>query len=111
MAGILVVVLATLGFGRRLLVWLPMPLAMAMLAGSIMGDVINVIGTSVSDAAVAGTTVAAYVLGRALRNPRLPPLGLALVVGGVAVAVMHTATPAPWTGRYRVSSCRRCTFR
>ncbi|HLZ28841.1 MAG TPA: benzoate/H(+) symporter BenE family transporter [Chloroflexota bacterium] len=99
MAGILVVVLATLGFGRRLLAWLPMPLAMAMLAGSIMGDVINVVGTSVSDAAVAGTTVAAYIVGRALRNPRLPPLGLALVVGGIAVVLMHTATPVPvdWT--------------
>src|ERR1051326_4802704 len=31
MAGILVVILAMLGLGRRLLVWLPMPLAMAML--------------------------------------------------------------------------------
>jgi benzoate membrane transport protein len=39
MAGMLIVVLATLGFGRRLLIWLPMPLAMAMLAGSILGDV------------------------------------------------------------------------
>jgi benzoate membrane transport protein len=95
MAGIVVVLLATLGFGRRLLVWLPMPLAMAMLAGSIMGDVINVIGSSVSDAAVAGSTVAAYVVGRALRHPRIPPLGLALVVGAVAVAVMNSATPAP----------------
>jgi len=93
------VLLATLGFGRRLLVWLPMPLRMAMLAGSIMGDVINVIGSSVSDAAVAGSTVAAYVVGRALHNRRVPPLGLALVVGGVAVAVMHSTTPAPvdWT--------------
>ena len=99
MAGMLIVVLATLGFGRRLLIWLPMPLAMAMLAGSILGDVINVVGTSVSDAAVAGSTVAAYVVGRALRNPRIPPLGLALGVGAVAVAVMHSATPAPvdWT--------------
>src|SRR4051794_26144556 len=33
MAGILIVLLALLGVGRRLLVWLPMPLAMGMLAG------------------------------------------------------------------------------
>src|SRR3954451_8844 len=38
MAGVLVVVLSFLGFGRRLLVWLPMPLAMAMLAGSVLAD-------------------------------------------------------------------------
>jgi benzoate membrane transport protein len=99
MAGILVVLLATVGFGRRLLVWLPMPLAMAMLGGSIMGDVLNVVSTSVTDVAVAGVCVMGYVLGRALRNPRVPPIGLALVTGGVAVALMHTASPEPvdWT--------------
>src|SRR6266571_1504249 len=95
MAGLLIVVLALLGFGRRLLVWLPMPLAMAMLAGSILADVMHVVSTSVGDAAVAGTTVAGYVVGRALRNPRIPPLSLALVGGAVAVALLHTATEAP----------------
>ena len=99
LAGVLIVVLALLGFGRRLLVWLPMPLAMAMLAGSILSDVMNVVGTSVADAAVAGTTVLGYVIGRALRNPRIPPLSVALVGGGVAVALLHSATQAPvdWT--------------
>jgi benzoate membrane transport protein len=95
MAGLLIVVLALLGFGRRLLVWLPMPLAMAMLAGSILADVMHVISTSVADAAVAGITVAGYVVGRALRNPRVPPLSLALVGGAVAVALLHRATDAP----------------
>jgi predicted benzoate:H+ symporter BenE len=96
---VIVVVLAFVGFGRRLLVWLPMPLAMAMLAGSILGDVMNVVTTSVADVAVAGVTVAGYVLGRALRNPRVPPIGLALITGGIAVFGMHSATPAPldWT--------------
>lgn len=99
MAGILVVVLALLGFGRRLLVWLPMPLAMAMLGGSILADVMNVVSTTVADVTVAGATVAGYVVGRALRNPRVPPIGLALVTGAVTVAFMHSATPAPvdWT--------------
>jgi benzoate membrane transport protein len=95
MAGLLIVLLALLGFGRRLLVWLPMPIAMAMLAGSILADVMNVVSTSVSDAAVAGLTVTGYVVGRALRNPRIPPLSLALIAGALAVAVLHTANPAP----------------
>ncbi len=95
MAGVLVVVLATMGFGRRLLAWLPMPLAMSMLAGSIFGDVMNIVSTSVQDAAIAGTTVVGYLIGRALRNPRVPPLSVALVTGGVAVFVLHSATPAP----------------
>jgi benzoate membrane transport protein len=99
MAGILVVILAMVGFGRRLLVWLPMPLAMAMLGGSILADVMNVVSTSVADVAVAGVTVAGYILGRTLRNPRVPPIGLALISGAIAVALMHSATPAPvdWT--------------
>jgi benzoate membrane transport protein len=99
MAGLLVIALAALGFGRRLLVWLPMPLAMAMLGGSILGDVMSVISTSVSDAAVAGTTVVGYLIGRALRNPRIPPLSVALIMGGIAVFALHTAAPAPvdWT--------------
>ncbi len=95
MAGVLVMLLALVGFGRRLLVWLPMPLAMAMLAGSVLSDVMNVISTSVSDVAVSGVTVVGYILGRSLRNPRIPPIGLALVSGGIAVAAMHSATPAP----------------
>src|SRR3954462_12545985 len=48
LAGVAVVVLATMGFGRKLLAWLPMPLAMAMLGGSILGDVMNVVSSSVS---------------------------------------------------------------
>jgi benzoate membrane transport protein len=94
-AGLLVILLASVGVGRRLLVWLPMPLAMAMLAGSILGDVMTVISTSVADVAVAGSTVAGYLLGRALRNPRVPPLSLALIGGAAAVFLMHTNTPAP----------------
>jgi benzoate membrane transport protein len=99
MAGLLVILLACVGFGRRLLVWLPMPLAMAMLGGSILSDAMNVVSTSVTDVAVAGVTVMGYVFGRALRNPRVPPIGLALMTGGLAVALMHTANPEPvdWT--------------
>src|SRR5438445_9765986 len=99
MAGLLVVVLATVGVGRRLLVWLTMPLAMAMRGGSILSDVLSVVSTSVTDISVAGSTVVGYVIGRALRNPRVPPIGLALVTGGIAVALLHTASPQPvdWT--------------
>jgi hypothetical protein len=82
-----------------MLVWLPMPIAMAMLAGSLLGDVMNVITSSVQDAAVAGSTVVAYLIGRAIHSRRVPPLGLALVVGAVAVALTHESAPAPvdWT--------------
>src|SRR6185437_12574364 len=40
-----------------------------------------------------------YLIGRMLRNPRIPPLSLALVLGAIAVFTLHGATPAPvdWT--------------
>jgi len=87
-----------LASGRRLLAWLPMPLAMAMLAGSVMGDVINVIGTSVSDVAVAGSTVAAYVLGSSHAESGLR-IGYGARRRRGGRGLMHTATPAPldWT--------------
>jgi len=53
-----------------------MPLAMSMLGGSILGDVMNVVSASVDDFAIAGTTVIGYMIGRTLRNPRVPPLSL-----------------------------------
>src|SRR5712691_4333021 len=95
LAGLLVIGLASVGFGRRLLVWLPMPLAMAMLAGSIVTGVQTCALPILADVAVAGSTVAGYLLGRALRNPRVPPLSLALIGGAAAVFLMHTDTPAP----------------
>jgi len=54
-----------------------------------------VVQTSVADVAVAGSTVVGYVIGRALRSPRIPPIGLALITGAAAVAVMHSSTPVP----------------
>jgi len=95
MAGLLVVAMGAAGFGRRLLVWLPMPLAMSMLAGSVLPDVLRVVSTSVEDMAVSGITVIGYLIGRSLRNPRVPPLGLALLTGGVATMLLGTSTPAP----------------
>ena len=65
---LLVVLLAWMGFGRKLLAWLPMPLAMGMLGGSILADVMNVVTQSVQDFAIAGTTVAGYLIGRGQRS-------------------------------------------
>jgi benzoate membrane transport protein len=95
MAGVLILVLGIVGVGGRILRWLPMPLAMGMLAGSILGDVSHMVSATVQDVAVAGVTVAGYTVGRLIRNPRLPPVGVALISGGVAVFVAHRANPAP----------------
>jgi len=95
LAGVLIAALGFLRVGERILVWLPMPLAMGMLAGSILGEVTRVVSATVDDVVVAGATVAGYVIGRTLRNPRIPPVAFALATGGLAVLVAHTATPGP----------------
>ena len=95
MAGVLIVVLGMLGMGARILRVLPMPLAMGMLAGSVLGDVTHMVSATVQDAVVAGATVAGYAVGRLIRNPRIPPVGLALIGGGIAVLLAHRASPAP----------------
>lgn len=79
MAGVLIVVLGVLGVGERILRWLPMPLAMGMLAGSILGDVSRMVSATVQDGVVAGATVAGYAVGRLIHNRCIPPVGLALI--------------------------------
>lgn len=94
MAGALIVGLGVLGIGGRILEWLPLPLAMGMFAGSILGDVTRLVKATVEDPLPAGAAVAGYLLGRALRNPRVPPVGLAVVCGGFAVLLAGRANPA-----------------
>ena len=95
MAGMLILGFGFIGVGSRILRWLPMPLAMGMLAGSILGDVSRMVGATIQDVTVAGATVAGYAVGRLIRNQRLPPVGLALLGGGVAVLVTGRASPTP----------------
>ena len=84
-AGILIVVLGLLGIGGRIMVWLPLPIVMGMFGGSILGYLTRMVTATVEDVAVGGATVAGFLLGRLAATPRLPPLGLAVVAGAIAV--------------------------
>lgn len=94
-AGILIVGLGLLGIGGRIMAWLPLPIVMGMFAGSILGYVTRMVKATVEDVFVAGPTVAGYLLGRFIGNPRVPPVGLAVVCGGLASLWAQQATPAP----------------
>lgn len=98
-AGIALVVFGLLGVGGKLMRWLPLPIVMGMFGGSILGYVTRMIAATVEDLAVAGTSVACYLIGRLLANPRVPPVGLAVLGGGIAVAILGTgsAQPLEWT--------------
>jgi benzoate membrane transport protein len=86
LAGVLIVVLGLLGIGEKIMTWLPLPIIMGMFAGSILGYVTRLVKAAVDDLPVAGLTMAGYMLGRSIGNPRLPPVGLAVVCGGMAAA-------------------------
>ena len=91
-AGVLILVLGLLGVGGRIINWLPLPIVMGMFAGSIFGYVTRLVSVTVEDVLVAGPTVGGYFLGRLIANPRIPPVGLAVVFGGVAILIGGQAT-------------------
>lgn len=98
-AGIIILVLALAGIGGRLMKWLPLPIIMGMFAGSILVYVVRLVTATVEDLAVAGTAVACYLGARLVASPRVPPVGLAVIGGGIAVALTGTASPQAfeWT--------------
>ena len=94
-AGALLLALGFLGIGGRIMKWLPLPIIMGMFAGSILEYIVRMVNATVEDVAVAGTVVGCYLLGRLIGSPRLPPVGLAVVGGAIAVALVGTAGTMP----------------
>jgi len=98
MAGVLLLALGLLGVGGRIMRWLPLPIIMGMFGGSILGYVIRMVAATIDDMVIAGTTVGCYLLGRFIANSRVPPVGLAVVGGAVAIALTGSvgAQPVEW---------------
>ena len=98
-AGVLLLALGLLGIGGRIMRWLPLPIIMGMFAGSILEYIVRMVRATVEDVAVAGTVVGCYLLGRLIASPRVPPVGLAVVGGGIAVAAFASGgtTTLEWT--------------
>jgi benzoate membrane transport protein len=88
-AGLTIVALGLLGIGGKITAWLPLPLAMGMFAGSILGEVTRLVQAGATDGVVAGSAVAGYLLGTRLGRPGVPALGVAAVCGGIASLVVR----------------------
>ncbi|NCF28966.1 MAG: hypothetical protein GWP69_16405 [Gammaproteobacteria bacterium] len=93
-SGVLILLLGFLGVGARIMKWLPLPIVMGMFAGSIFVYVTRVVGATVADTAIVGTTVVAYLVSRHFASPRVPPVGMAMIFGGIAVFLTQSYTPA-----------------
>jgi benzoate membrane transport protein len=98
-AGVAIVLLGVLGFGRRIMTWLPLPIIMGMFAGSIFAYMTRMVNAIVEDMLVAGLTAASYLIGRCLGSPRVPPMALAVIVGGFAVFLFGDARSDAMTWR------------
>jgi len=98
-AGVLLLALGLLGIGGRIMRWLPLPIIMGMFAGSILEYIVRMVRATVEDVAVSGTVVGCYLVGRLIASPRVPPVGLAVVGGGIAVAAFASGgtTTLEWT--------------
>ena len=92
MAGVAILLLGAFGIGERIMAWLPLPIVMGMFGGSILVYVTRMVAASVEDVLVAGITLASYLVGRFIASPRVPPMGLAVIVGGMAVFVFGDTT-------------------
>lgn len=92
-AGIAIVLLGVCRMGERIMSWLPLPIVMGMFGGSILVYVTRMVAASVEDMMVAGVAVSSYLLGRLINDPRLPPMGLAVVFGAVAVFLFGDPSP------------------
>lgn len=91
-AGLILVALGISGIGGRIMKWLPLPIVMGMFSGSILEYVTRMVMATVDDIIVAGTTVGCYLLGRLIDDSRLPPVGLAVIGGGLVVALVGTVS-------------------
>jgi benzoate membrane transport protein len=91
----LLVLLALAGAGRHMMRWLPMPIVLGMFGGSLLEYMSRAVAATIEDAAVAGTVVAAYFASRLFASPRIPPVGVALAAGGIALALTGSIGTAP----------------
>ena len=75
------------GAGGRIMKWLPLPIVMATFGGSLLEYMHRAVAATVADLVIAGSVVAAYFAARLFASQRVPPVGLALLAGCLAVGL------------------------
>lgn len=109
-AGILILILGMLGVGGRLMAWLPLPIIMGMFAGTMLGYMNRLVSSTVEDFMIAGPTVAGYIIGKLINNRRVPPVGLAVVIGGLSILLTQQASPVPMSWSLPTPAVAEMTF-
>jgi benzoate membrane transport protein len=91
LAGLAILAIGTAGYGSRIIYLVPMPVLMGMFGASIVQYVTGMVEATVDEWQIAAPMVVAYLGGRLLASPRVPSVGLAVVVGAVAVLILGEA--------------------
>lgn len=92
-AAVAILALAALGVGERVMGLVPLPLVLAMFAGSVLQYVTGGAAAAAADAPVAGVAVLAYLVARGVGVRRVPPVGLAALAGIVAALAAGRVGP------------------
>lgn len=87
--GVVIAASALVGFGSAVLRFLPLPLVMAMFAGSILRLATDAFAQLGSEPLIGGAAVVGYFATRLLSRDRLPPTIGAIVLALIATAVLH----------------------
>ena len=110
LAGVLMIAMGALGIGKRVMTWLPLPIVMGMFAGSILEYGTRLVAATVDDFLVAGTCVLCYLAARVANSPRLPPVGLAAVGGGIAIFLLSSTIAIDFAWSVPVLAVPEMTF-
>jgi len=95
-AGTVSLLLGMSGLAGRLLRWLPLSLALGLLAGSLVENLVGLGRAVVAEPLLVGPTVLAYVFARRVPRLRCAGVGLAALCGAATLAVsavVRTAAP------------------
>lgn len=97
--GVVILVLGSTGWVRRVMNVIPMPIVMGMVAGVFLSFGLKLVQALVSDIAIAGPMVALFLVlsWRTAFGRWLPPIIGALLVGGLAIVVSGRFAPGPVT--------------
>lgn len=95
LAGLVVLALGPTGVVARLARWLPVPIVQGLLAGVVVGFVIDMFSALDEEPALVGATLVTYLVARRVLEPRVPALLPALLVGVATAVVLGDAGSLP----------------
>jgi benzoate membrane transport protein len=87
-AGLLILGLGLVGASGRMAVLIPIPIVLAMFAGSLLEWVLGIVEATFGDVVVAGSVIAVYAAARRVDHARLPPVPVAAAAGAVVLAAV-----------------------